>query len=68
MKPQMIKKEAREHAREVLNPLPDKVIKILANSIYQNLMNEGCQDKDIIGVSSQLIGLVTSAMETKYKK
>ncbi len=64
MKPQLIKKESKE----VVNPLSDKVIKILANSIYQNLMEEGCQDKDIIGVSTQLIGLVTSALENKQKK
>lgn len=64
MKSQAVKKEPKE----VVNPLPDKVIKVLANSIYQNLMNEGCQDKDIIGVSSQLISLVTSSLETKSKK
>ncbi len=64
MKVQALKKETQE----TVNPLPDRVIKVLANSIYQNLMNEGCQDKDIIGVSSQLLGLVTSSMETKCKK
>ena len=65
MKSQVVKKD---NTKEVSNPLPDRVIKILANSIYQNLMNEGCQDKDIIGVSSQLISLVTNSLETKSRK
>ena len=43
-------------------PLADKAVRLLAKSIYQTLKEEGCQHKDIIGVSSQLIGLVTSAM------
>jgi hypothetical protein len=64
MKSQAVKKESKE----VVNPLADRAIKALANSIYQNLMSEGCQDKDIIGVSTQLIGLVTHALENKQKK
>ncbi len=45
------------------SPLADKAVRMLAKSIYQTLKDEGCQHKDIIGVSSQLIGMVTSAME-----
>lgn len=48
-------------------PIPDKTVKVIASSIYQSLKDEGCQGKDIIGVSSQLIGLVTSAMEHDHK-
>ncbi len=44
------------------NPIPDKTIKILADSIYQTLKNEGCKNKDIIGISSQLIGMVTESL------
>ncbi len=50
------------------NPLADKAVRMLAKSIYQTLKEEGCQHKDIIGVSSQLIGLVTSAMEDTAHK
>ena len=41
----------------------DKSLKVLANSIYETLRAEGCEHRDIIGVSSQLIGLVTQAMD-----
>ncbi len=37
----------------------DKAVKALATSIYKQLQDEGCQYKDIIGVSSQLLSLVT---------
>ena len=40
--------------------ITDKTLKVLADSIYQTLKNEGCEHKDIIGVSSKLIGLVTN--------
>jgi hypothetical protein len=49
-------------------PIADKALRMLAKSIYQTLKEEGCQHKDIIGVSSQLIGLVTSAMEDTAPK
>ncbi len=45
--------------------LPDRSLKTLANSIYATLREEGCEHKDIIGVSSKLIGLVTQAMNDK---
>ena len=41
-------------------PLTDRAVRVLAHSIYQSLKEDGCQDKDIIGISSQLIGLVSS--------
>lgn len=49
-------------------PITQQTVKILANSIYSALREEGCQDKDIIGISSQLIGLVTSAMDEREEE
>jgi hypothetical protein len=46
-------------------PLNQRAVKMLANSIYDALRQEGCEHKDIIGVSSQLIGLVTTAIDEK---
>mgnify|MGYP001420029136 CR=1 FL=1 len=46
-------------------PLPDKALKNLASSIYNTLKDEGCASNDIITVSSQLLGLVTSSLEDK---
>lgn len=37
----------------------DRALKHLANSIFKQLQDEGCEPRDIISVSSQLIGLVT---------
>ncbi len=48
-------------------PMTDKAIKSLASSIFETLKNEGCKNNDIIGVSSQLIGLVTSALKNQDK-
>jgi|JI7StandDraft_1071085.scaffolds.fasta_scaffold1380819_1 hypothetical protein len=61
-------KELQHNPMEKVSPLADKAVRVLAKSIYQTLKEEGCQHKDIIGVSSQLIGLVTSAMEDKGEK
>ena len=47
--------------------LNDKALKILANSIYKSLKNEGCHNNDIIGVSRQLIGIVASSIKKKEK-
>lgn len=44
-------------------PLTHKAVRVLADSIYQTLKEEGCEEKDIIGVSSQLISLVTQKLE-----
>jgi hypothetical protein len=39
--------------------LNDRAVRTLADAIYKHLQDEGCQAKDIISVSSQLLGLVT---------
>ncbi len=39
--------------------LNDKAVRNLADAIFKQLQSEGCQAKDIITVSSQLLGLVT---------
>lgn len=52
-----------EGAKSIKKPLTNKAVKVLADSIYETLRSEGCEEKDIIGVSSQLISLVTSQME-----
>jgi hypothetical protein len=39
--------------------LNDKAVRSLADAIFKQLQSEGCQAKDIITVSSQLLGLVT---------
>jgi hypothetical protein len=41
----------------------DKAVRLLANSIFRQLQDEGCRPKDIISVSSQLIDLVTSELQ-----
>lgn len=53
------KKEISEDKKKIF---PEKVIKSLASSIYQTLKDEGCENKDIIGVSSQLLDIVTSSI------
>ncbi|NRA46059.1 MAG: hypothetical protein HRU09_13995 [Oligoflexales bacterium] len=63
----MKQEAALKNKKKKSQPIPDKTVKVLANSIYQSLKDEGCQNKDIIGVSSQLIGLVTSALEADKK-
>jgi hypothetical protein len=44
--------------------LPDKTVKALANSIFRNLRHEGCQVKDIISISTQLLSLVNSELNS----
>lgn len=44
-------------------PVNDKAVRSLANSIYRQLQDEGCEARDIISVSSQLIGLVTTELQ-----
>ena len=46
-------------------PMADRAVKTLADSIFKTLREEGCNPKDIIGVSSQLLSLVTSELEKK---
>lgn len=43
--------------------LNDKAVRSLADAIYKHLQDEGCQAKDIISVSSQLLGLVTDQIK-----
>jgi hypothetical protein len=45
------------------NLLPDKAVKVLASSIFRHLQSEGCNPKDIISVSSQLLSLVTTELQ-----
>jgi hypothetical protein len=44
--------------------LPDRAVRSLAGAIYKHLQDEGCQPKDIISVSSQLLGLVSQELIT----
>ncbi len=37
----------------------EQAIKTMADAIYKNLIDEGCDSKHIISVSSQLLDLVT---------
>lgn len=41
----------------------DKSVRVLASAIYRQLQDEGCDARNIISVSSQLIDLVTSALQ-----
>ena len=40
----------------------DRAVRLLASSIFKQLQDEGCDPKDIINVSSQLIDMVTVAI------
>ena len=44
-------------------PVTDKAVKLLANTIFRQLQNEGCQPKDIINISTQLLDLVTNELQ-----
>lgn len=65
MNPQNVLSEKISSECKSVKPLNQKAVKMLANSIYDALRQEGCEHKDIIGVSSQLIGLVTTAIDEK---
>ena len=41
----------------------DRAVRLLASSIYRQLQDEGCEARDIISVSSQLIDLVTTELQ-----
>ncbi|MEZ4742579.1 MAG: hypothetical protein R3B45_09050 [Bdellovibrionota bacterium] len=58
-------KQGHIHQKEEKNniPMPERAVKNLADSIFKTLCDEGCNPKDIIGVSSQLLSLVTSELE-----
>ena len=63
MKTSTIEARSAEKPQIESQPLTGKAVRVLADSIYETLKSEGCQEKDIIGVSSQLISLVTSDLE-----
>ncbi|MCX6126662.1 MAG: hypothetical protein NTV34_18165 [Proteobacteria bacterium] len=44
--------------------LTDKAVRTMADAIFKHLQDEGCQAKDIINVSSQLLGLVTTQISS----
>lgn len=46
----------------------DRAVRVLANSIYKQLQDEGCAPRDIISVSSQLIDLVTNEIQNPDPK
>lgn len=50
-------------ANNLKHRVTDQAVKLLASSIYRQLQDEGCAAKDIISVSSQLIGLVTDELQ-----
>jgi hypothetical protein len=41
----------------------DKALRGMADAIFKQLQNEGCEAKDIISVSSQLLGLVSDQIK-----
>lgn len=41
----------------------DKAVRMLASSIFRQLQSEGCEPRDIISVSSQLLDLVTTELQ-----
>lgn len=65
---EIIMKNQNRKNREKIAPaakqtLTDRSVKTLANSIFKSLTNEGCDPKDIIGVSTQLLSLVTTELQ-----
>jgi len=42
---------------------PDRPVKILARSIYRELRSNGYQPQEIVALSSELLGLLTSEMK-----
>lgn len=53
---QMTESQVKSAASANLN---DKAVRNLADAIFKHLRDEGCEARDIISVSSQLLGLVT---------
>ena len=41
----------------------DQALRSMADAIFKQLQNEGCEAKDIISVSSQLLGLVSDQIK-----
>lgn len=59
----MSKQATKTDQQHKNNVLSDNIVKSLAHSIFENLCTEGCRPQDIIGVSSQLLSLVTSELQ-----
>ncbi len=51
--------QASKTRASVTQNLNDKAVRSLADAIFKQLQSEGCQAKDIISVSSELLGLVS---------
>jgi hypothetical protein len=54
---------ASSPATHVKHSVNAKAARVLASSIYRQLQDEGCEARDIISVSSQLIDLVTTELQ-----
>lgn len=50
-------------ATKAVSSVNERAVKHLAGNIFRQLQDEGCQPKDIICVSSQLIDLVTTELQ-----
>lgn len=52
------------HRAAMKQPLvTDKAVKVLAGAIYRQLQDEGCDMRNIISVSTQLLDLVTTELQ-----
>lgn len=56
---------ATSDLQNLASVLPDRAIKALAGSIFRNLRHEGCQPKDIISISTQLLSLVSGELASE---
>ena len=54
---------ASSSAAQVKHSVNDRAVRVLASAIYRQLQDEGCEARDIISVSSQLIDLVTTELQ-----
>lgn len=63
MKSNSEKLDMSESRGSMVATLNQKAVKVLADSIFEQLKNEGCEAKDIISVSSQLLSLVTDQLQ-----
>ncbi len=64
----MDKVDTPDVAAEIIDKkaqLFDKDLRDIAGAIYKSLQTEGCESKQIISVSSELLNLVTRELEAK---
>lgn len=61
-----VSKNAKQEVPVQQNLMTEKAVKSLAGAIYKNLQSEGCQSKDIIGISSQLLDLVVDELKRNH--